>query len=53
MNRDGRVDLVLSFVKSEMVANGDLTLATKKLFVLADGSDSRQTRGEDLVNVTP
>ena len=53
VNRDGRVDLVLSFSKSEMIANGDLTLATRKLILLGDGSDRRQTRGEDLVTVTP
>jgi hypothetical protein len=53
VNRDGRVDLVLYFYKSDMAANGDLTVATTKLILLADDSNGRQTRGEDTVSVKP
>lgn len=50
---DGRLDVVITFAKSEMVANGDLTPATTTLILLADGLDRRQTRGESPVVVRP
>jgi probable HAF family extracellular repeat protein len=53
VNGDGRVDLLLSFRKLEMVLNGDLTLSTTKLILLAEGGDARQIRGEDAVTVRP
>ncbi len=52
-NRDGRIDLILSFHKTDMIANGDLTTATTKLILLADDSNGRQTRGENVVSVKP
>jgi probable HAF family extracellular repeat protein len=53
VNKDGRVDLVLYFYKSDMVASGDLTTATTKLILLADDTSGRQTRGENTVTVKP
>jgi probable HAF family extracellular repeat protein len=53
VNRDGQVDLVVYFNKSDMAANCHLTAATTKLILLTDGSDGRQTKGEDLVSVKP
>jgi probable HAF family extracellular repeat protein len=53
VNKDGRIDLVLYFNKSDMVANGDLTTATTKLILLADDTSGRQTRGENAVTVKP
>ncbi len=53
VNGDGRVDLVLYFYKSDMVASGDLTTATTKLVLLADDTSARQTRGENTVTVKP
>ena len=53
MNKDGRIDLVLYFYKSDMVACGDLTTGMTKLILLADDTSGRQTRDENSVSVRP
>ena len=51
VNGDGRADRIYSFVKSDLVAAGDLTTATVRLTFLATLSDGRQVAGSDAVTV--
>jgi len=53
VNRDGRMDLVLTFDRDDLAAHGDLTLATTQLVLLADDADGRQLRGANAVVVRP
>jgi hypothetical protein len=51
VNGDGRADRIYSFVKSDLVAAGDLTTATVRLTLLATLGDGRQVAGSDAVAV--
>jgi len=53
VNRDGLVDVLLICRKADMIASGDLRASTTRLILLADASDGRETRGEDLVSIQP
>jgi len=48
---DGDPDLVLHFERAQLVANGDLTVATTSLVLRATLTDGRQIEGQDGVRV--
>jgi hypothetical protein len=52
-NGDGRADMVLTFRKADLQANGDLTAATSQLILLADLAGGRQIRGVGATRVVP
>ena len=51
LNGDGRSDRLFSFLKSDLIARGDLTLGTKHLVLQANLIDRRAVRGTDEVRV--
>lgn len=53
VNADGRLDLVLHFNRSDMIANGDLVAGMPALFFRGTLADGRQVAGTDAVRVIP
>ncbi len=52
-NRDGHPDLLLSFDRRQLVANGDLTSSTERLFLTGRRLDGKPIRGVGGVTVRP
>jgi probable HAF family extracellular repeat protein len=52
-DRDGHLDLLVSFDRRQLVANGDLEAGTERLFLLGRRTDGRPLRGVGAVTVTP
>jgi hypothetical protein len=50
-NGDGILDLAVHFIRSELIASGALTPATKELVLQADLNDDRQIEARGSVNV--
>jgi hypothetical protein len=51
LNRDGYLDLALTFDKKRMASNGDLAASASQLVLLGTRLDGRRVRGVDRVAV--
>jgi hypothetical protein len=53
VNGDGLTDLVLHFLRSDLIGNGDLNSQSTVLLLLGDLIDGRQVTGKDAVRPIP